>query len=182
MAGQSPVLVVVLVNTNFPRQHSKLFNSDNAIPVKKDTMPNFASLFKAEIARISRKEIRVETERLQGMVAQGRKDISALKQQVATLEKLVKKAAVSAGKSRPSPTPGDQSVETKIRFSPARLKAFREKMELTANELAGMAGVSGQSIYKWEAKKAYPRAKQLVVLDALMKLSKSAIAARSSKD
>lgn len=143
-------------------------------------MPNFASLFKAEIARISRKEIRVETERLQGMVAQGRKDISALKQQVAALEKLVKKAWAVSSKSRPSSTAYDGSVETNSRFSAARLRSFREKMGLTANELAGLVGVSGQSIYKWEAEKAYPRAKQLEVLSAAMKLSKSAIAKKLS--
>lgn len=146
-------------------------------------MPNIATVMKAEIARISRKEIKTETERLQAAVAQGRKDIIALKRQVAALEKLVKQVTKKVGKALPA-SEAAVSVEPstpKIRFSPARLAAHRQKLGLTANEFGALVGVSGQSIYKWESEKAYPRAKQLGMLAGVMKLSKSEVTARLSE-
>lgn len=106
-------------------------------------MPNIATVLKSEIARISRKEIKTETERLQAAVAQGRKDIVALKRQVAALEKLVKQVTKKVGKALPA-SEAAVSVEPstpKIRFSPARLAAHRQKLGLTANEFGALVGV-----------------------------------------
>lgn len=109
-------------------------------------MPNIATVLKAGIARISRKEMKAETERLQAAVAQGRKDIIALKRQVAMLEKLVKQVTKKVVKVSPAPVEKAEPYAPKIRFSPARLAAHRQKLGLTANEFGAVVGVSGQSI------------------------------------
>ena len=143
-------------------------------------MPNIATVLKSEIARISRKEMKAETERLQAAVVQGRKDIVALKRQVAALEKLVKQVTKKVVKAAPAPVETAEPSAPKIRFSPARLAAHRQKLGLTANEFGALVGVSGQSIYKWEMEKAQPRAKQLGLLAVAMKLPKSEVMARLS--
>lgn len=153
---------------------------DNIGSNQKGSMPNIATVLKSEIARISRKEMKAETKRLQAAVAQGRKDIVALKRQVATLEKLVKQVTKKVVKVSPAPVEKAEPSAPKIRFSPARLVAHRQKLGLTANEFGALVGVSGQSIYKWEMEKAYPRAKQLGLLAVAMKLSKSEVMAKLS--
>ena len=171
--------------TNYPASNWPLAggfktSGDNISINLKDAMPNIATVLKAEIARISRKEMKAETERLQAAVAQGRKDIAALKRQVATLERLVKQVTKKVGKESPLTVDKAEPSTPKIRFSPARLAAHRQKLGLTANEFGALVGVSGQSIYKWETEKAYPRAKQLGLLAVAMKLSKSEAMAKLS--
>ena len=50
-------------------------------------MPDIAAVLKEEIARLARKEVRSQTEGLKKASAQYRRDIAALKRQVAELER-----------------------------------------------------------------------------------------------
>ena len=52
-------------------------------------MPNFNAIFKAEVARLARKEIRAELGPTKKTAAQLRHDVAALKRQVTALEKKV---------------------------------------------------------------------------------------------
>ena len=53
-------------------------------------MPNLASVLKAEVARIARKEVRGQTDALKKTVASQRSDIAALKRRLQDLEKSLK--------------------------------------------------------------------------------------------
>jgi DNA-binding XRE family transcriptional regulator len=62
---------------------------------------------------------------------------------------------------------------TPIRCSePNGLASHRKRLDLSAENLGKLLGVSGQTIYHWEAGKARPRASQMPAIAALRKLGK----------
>ncbi|WP_425250881.1 helix-turn-helix domain-containing protein [Geothrix mesophila] len=61
---------------------------------------------------------------------------------------------------------------TRIRFSAKRLAQQRQKLGLSAADVGLLLGVSGQSIYHWEAEKSRPWQAQLQAIAALSKLGK----------
>lgn len=150
-------------------------------------MPNLANVIKVEIARISRKEARSETTPLQLAVTKSKRDIALLKRQVEALHKQLhqtQKALAKIASSSTALKPTTKGVNTasepettgkspKVRFSAERLKAHREKLSLSAQEYGQLVGASGQSIYKWETERAFPRARQLAGIAEVFKLSKA---------
>ena len=140
------------------------------------TLPNIASVFKSEISRVARKEARAETSGIKKSSSQHRSDIAALKRRLAALEQTVKQLGKTA---RPKPTREAQEAKVSgIRFSAARLTAQRERLGLTAAELAKLLGVSYQSIHKWEREISSPRASQLALIATLTALGKKSAVAR----
>lgn len=140
-------------------------------------MPNLASALKSEIARVARKELRDEIQHLRKASAQYRSDIAALKRRIATLERQVKSGSRASRRAADDDeAEGDGSP--KLRFSASRLAGLRTKLGLSAEAMGKLIGVTGQSIYKWEAGKARPRAGQLPAIAAVRKLGKREAAAR----
>jgi hypothetical protein len=142
----------------------------------KQNMPNIASVLRGEISRIARKEIKAETESLKKQSTQHRSQIAALKRQVAALEKLLRRQSNGA-RTAPAPVPDGQSARTGLRFRSKGFAAHRQRLGLSAAQAGALLGVSGQTIYHWEAGKAKPRASQLPRIDALRKLTKKSAAA-----
>jgi DNA-binding transcriptional regulator YiaG len=140
-------------------------------------MPNIASVLKEEIARLARKELKGESQQLKKASAQYRSDIAALKRRVTDLERQLGHVAKSAPRAAQSSAEGE-SVEAGHRFSAKGLSKLRQRLELSAGDLAKLIGVSGQSIYKWEAGKARPRAAQIAAIAAVRGLSKKAADAK----
>lgn len=138
-------------------------------------MPDIASVFKSEIARIARKELRAETERLRAASAQYRTEIAALKRRLASLEKQLSNGARKKAVEAPA-SDGDEAVA--IRFSAKRLRANRERLGLSAADFGALAGVSGQTIYNWESETTRPRGNQLPAIAALRGIGKREAAAR----
>lgn len=133
-------------------------------------MPNFASLLKDEIARLSRKEIRKLVDPLKKQVAAQRHEIAALKRDRDGLKREIAGLAKTA---RSSKAPASEAVaESKFRFSAAGLRALRTKLGLSAEGFGQLVGVSGQSVYNWELQKAHPRAAQLQQIAALRGVGK----------
>lgn len=141
-------------------------------------MPNVASILKDEIARVARKELRAEIEPLKRASAQHRGSIAALKREIATLQKQLKKASWATAKSRDEGEGEGDAEGPRRRFSAARLAAHRQKLGLSAAEYGKLAGVSGQSIYKWEQGGTRPRATQLESLAKVRALGKREARAR----
>jgi DNA-binding transcriptional regulator YiaG len=141
-------------------------------------MPNIASILKAEISRVARKEVRAEIETLKKASFTYRASIAQLRRQVNALEKELRHAA--KGAARPAAAPDDAAAGTKRRFSATRLAAHRAKFGLSAASYGQLVGVSGQTIYQWEQGKARPRAAQLDRLAAVRDLSAREIAERLS--
>jgi DNA-binding transcriptional regulator YiaG len=141
-------------------------------------MPNIASVLKAEIARVARKEVRAQTEGLKKSSTSQRSDIAALKRQVKELEKALRRvgrAAPKAAAGRPS-EPADDAGDH--RFSAKGFASHRRRLGLSAADVGLLLGTSGQTIYHWETGKARPRAGALAGIVALRALGKREALAR----
>ena len=140
-------------------------------------MPNIASVFKAEISRIARKELRTESDILKKAVASQRAEIANLKRRLQDLERVAKRlakgldvAATRAGTATRSPAA--EASETGLRFRAAGMAANRKRLGLSAQDFALLVGTTGQSVYAWEAGKARPRQEFLVAIAALRGIGK----------
>jgi DNA-binding transcriptional regulator YiaG len=133
-------------------------------------MPNIASVFKSEISRVARKEVRSEIESLRKAANGYRSDIAALKRRTQSLEQGLKQLL----KTRPvKPADAIEDAPSKaIRFSAKGLASQRKRLELSAEELSLLLNTSSQSIYNWEAGAVRPRAKHLPAISALKTLGK----------
>jgi DNA-binding transcriptional regulator YiaG len=138
-------------------------------------MPNFSSLFKEEVTRLARRQVRQEVESLKKASGQYRRDIAALKREVARLGRQA--ARGERVRSAAAETP-DSASGTKVRFVAKGLKSQRERLGLSAAEYAKLAQVSQQSIYNWESGSTRPRAEQIAVLASLRVLGRKAARAR----
>lgn len=133
-------------------------------------MTNIASVLKAEISRVARKEARAEVESLKKASTQYRTAIAQLRRDVADLQKQLKlaerekKAATRVGAAATDETPR--------RFSAARLAAHRAKLELSAASYGKLVGMSGATIYLWEQGKSRPNPDQLKRLAVVRALSR----------
>lgn len=125
-------------------------------------MPNIASILKAEISRVARKEVRTEIETLKRASTHHRASIAALRRQVEKLEKELRRATKVAARVSPEGDADDAGESGPARrFSASRLATHREKLGLSAAAYGKLVGVTGQTIYKWEQGKARPRKAQL---------------------
>jgi DNA-binding transcriptional regulator YiaG len=141
-------------------------------------MPNIATVLKEEIARVARKGVRGETQKLKSASTQYRADIVALKRRVLALEQQLRSLSKASSKRSASVAPVDAA--SALRFSAKGLAAKRRRLGLSAAEMASLLGVSAQSIYKWEDGKARPRASQLPAIADLRKIGKREATARLS--
>jgi DNA-binding XRE family transcriptional regulator len=139
-------------------------------------MPNIASALKGEISRIARKEMKADTESLKRQSSKQRSEIAALKRQILDLQKSLRglttgsrTASVIAVREEPS--------NGALRFRAKGFAAHRQRLGLSAAQAGALLGVSGQTIYHWEAGKAKPRSSQMQRIDALRKLTKKRAAA-----
>ena len=130
----------------------------------------FTKVFRDEISRLSRKEIRGETSSTKKAVAQFRRDIAELKRQVSSFDRRItalEKMEKQRLKSRPS-----KKLAKNARYSPAWLRSHRDKLGLSAGDYGRLVGVSAQTIYSWENEKSKPRQAQLAALVDVRALGK----------
>jgi DNA-binding transcriptional regulator YiaG len=66
----------------------------------------------------------------------------------------------------------------KVRFVAKGLVSLRKRLGLSATDFGRLVGVSGQSVYAWESKKATPRKAQLASIAALRNMGKREARAR----
>lgn len=135
-------------------------------------MANLGSVFKDEITRLARKEVRAQIEPLKKAAGIYRREIAELKRQVALLARQAK----AAGKARAMPA--EQPEPAATRFVAKGLRSLRARLGLSAAEFGKLAGASGQSVYNWESEKTVPRKSQLAVLAELRGLGKREAQAR----
>lgn len=140
-------------------------------------MTDIATILKAEITRLARKEIRKETAALKKLLAQHRTEIAQLKRQTRALELALKRA----GKERVVPKPSaTEDTSTKLRFSAKGFATLRQRLALSAEQVGLLVGTSSQSIYNWEGGKTKPRATHLPAIALLRTLGKKEAAAKAS--
>ena len=138
-------------------------------------MANIASVLKEEISRIARKELRSETDNLKKASGRYRSEIAALKRRIAELEQQVARLAKTA--CRPAPAAPVEEPASRSRYSPKVLRTQRERLGLSAAELARMFDVSAQTIYNWEAGTTRPKPVQIAAIATLRKLGKREVQA-----
>jgi DNA-binding transcriptional regulator YiaG len=136
-------------------------------------MPNIATVLKSEIARLARKEVRAETEALKKATTRYRSEIAELKRQLSGMQRQLKSLANGRGRaSAPAAAADDGDSQEARRFSAKGLASHRRRLGLSAEAFGTLVGVTGQSIYKWEAGKARPRASQMAAIAELRTLGK----------
>jgi DNA-binding transcriptional regulator YiaG len=139
-------------------------------------MPNITAAIKTEIERLSKKVVRQTVDPLASASKSYRREISALKKQVGTLEKEVAKlrraTAPKVSKDAAAET------ETNFRFVAKGFKSLRERLGLSAEDFGLLLGASAQSVYNWEHGKTTPRATQLPAIAALRGIGKKQALAR----
>lgn len=132
------------------------------------TMPNIASVLKAEITRIARKELRAEIEGLKKASTAHRSEIAALKKRCQSLEQELRRVGKAQPKPESLPT---EAADSAPRFSAKGLASQRKRLELSADSLGLLLGTSGQSVYNWE-NGVRPRGAHVKAIAALKSLSK----------
>jgi DNA-binding transcriptional regulator YiaG len=132
-------------------------------------MPNIANILKLEISRIARKEVRGETQSLKKAVVAYRTEIASLKRRAKDLEDQLRQLNKSSSKARAAPDA--ETIAQGARFSAKALASQRRRLNLSADRLGLLIGVSGQSIYNWEQGTATPHAKYLPAIAALKSLA-----------
>jgi DNA-binding transcriptional regulator YiaG len=140
-------------------------------------MPNIASLLKAEIARVARKEVRASAQTIQSATSKQRSEIVALKRKIDALEKQVRRLSKGVTAKR-SAAMDEEDTGVKQRFNAKGFASMRKRLGLSAADMGLVLGVSGQSIYKWEDGKARPRAKQIAAIASIRGLGKKVVMAQ----
>jgi DNA-binding transcriptional regulator YiaG len=116
-------------------------------------MPNFSQVIKAEMARISRREIKIAANQIRSSTIILKKTAANLKRRLAALESDVKRLTAFHNilqAERKSQTV--QASDTKARITAKGVRALRSKLGLSQDSFAKLLGVSSQAIYIMEHK------------------------------
>ena len=139
-------------------------------------MPNIAAVFKEEILRLARKEIRSQTNVLRKASAQYRKDIAEMKRRVADLQRKVSPIEKQVLKDVSSQVPEVDAEH--VRFTATGLRSQRKRLGLSAGDYGKLIGVTDQTIYNWEHETARPRKQQVALIASLRHMGKREALAR----
>jgi DNA-binding transcriptional regulator YiaG len=117
-------------------------------------MPNLSQILKAEIARLSRKEIRASVSPLRSSNFTLKRTVAELKKKIAILESNSKRLAAMQSdiKEKTGESAAAQGADGKIRITSKTVKSLRNKLGLSQDSFASLLGVSGQSVYVMERK------------------------------
>jgi DNA-binding XRE family transcriptional regulator len=141
-------------------------------------MPNIAAVFKTEIARIARKELKSQVSDLKKASTQHRAQIAAQRKRIESLERQLKRLGKGTPRAaRASEDDGDDGAPSH-RFSAKGFATLRKRLGISAAAMGQLIGVTGQSVYKWELGKARPRARQVAAIAALRGVGKREVNAR----
>ena len=131
-------------------------------------MPNINAVINEQIRRLAQ-EIRANTKTIKRATGHYRRDIAALKRQMAQLLKQI--ALLQKQAPKPIITPTPEAVQN-ARLRIDGLKEHRTRLGLSAKDYGKLIGVSGLTIYNWEAGKAKPRRSQLPGIVAVRGIGK----------
>lgn len=135
-------------------------------------MPNIGVVLKDEITRLAKKVLKSQIGPLQASSAAQRRHIAAMKRQIAALEKEVARLRKApTGRSTVAAASAGEEQQP-LRFQAKGLRSLRARLGLSAEDFGKLAGVSGQSVYNWEAEKTVPRRAQLQSLSQLRGIGK----------
>jgi len=132
-----------------------LVKRDTVYPEMKgaDTMSNVVKVFKAEIARISKREAKSATHGLGKSTTWLRKTVADLKRRLVLLEKDNKRLVAAIKKYQVAqPDKFDTEEGQKARFTSRGIRALRKKLRLSQADLGKLLGTTPHAVYLWEKK------------------------------
>lgn len=145
-------------------------------------MPNIGVVLKDEIIRLAKKVMKSQVAPLQANSAAHRRHIAAMKRQISALEKEVARLRKGVRMSPAAAAkPGEDSNQP-LRFQAKGLRSLRARLGVSAEDFGKLIGVSGQSVYNWEAEKTVPRRAQLQSLSRLRGLGKREVTKMLASD
>jgi DNA-binding transcriptional regulator YiaG len=139
-------------------------------------MPNIAVMFRQEITRLARREIRSQTQGLRKASAQFRRDVAELKRNNAKLKSEVARLERRVGKDA-APAIAETEL-TKVRFAARSVISHRRSLGISAADYGRLVGVTGHTIYQWEHGTSRPRRARLAAFAAIRRQSKAEVLAR----
>lgn len=134
-------------------------------------MANIISVINDQIRRLARREITAQTKTLRKLNAGHRRDIAALKRQMAAMAKAVG-FLERQEKRRVGEQPAIAPEAEGLRFRADGLRSHRAKLGLSAALYGKLVGVTGQTIYDWEAGTSRPRQQQVARVAAVRGIGK----------
>jgi len=143
-------------------------------------MPNVLPALNEHIRRITRREIRAQTIKTKKSGAQHRRDIAALKRLAKSLATRLT-TIERHGRGMPPLAKSTGPIEN-LRFRADGFKTHRSKVGLSAKDYGKLIGVSGLTVYNWEAGKSKPRRRHLPAIAALRGLGKREVIAKLRGD
>jgi len=115
-------------------------------------MPNIAQAIKAEISRISRKEVKASVNPLRSSVFILKRTVAELRRKAAALEAENKRfSALLKDRKLPQVSPEEAR---KARVTSKSVKALRAKLGISQESLAKLLSISSQAVYAMEKKGA----------------------------
>jgi len=142
-------------------------------------MTSFNIALKSEIARVARKELKMELTALRKANASHRSEIAVLKRGLKSLRSQVSLNERAIRKVMPEVQPEPKKSSARpASFNAKAFAAKRAKLGLSQSEMAQLLEASALSVYKWESGKVQPRAAQLGRILAIQKMGKREATAR----
>ncbi|MCG3136519.1 MAG: hypothetical protein HJJLKODD_00353 [Phycisphaerae bacterium] len=133
-------------------------------------MANLAKVFKEEIRRLARKEVRQNIIAVKRLSTQHRRHLAELRRLQQQLVRRINQLESRSGKRQVDAS--DDSDSSNVRYSAKWVKAHRDRLGLSAADYGRLLGVSGLTIYNWEKEKSKPRRKQLQALATIRTIRK----------
>jgi DNA-binding transcriptional regulator YiaG len=115
-------------------------------------MANVVKALKAEIARISRKEVKTAIGDIGKSQTNLKKILADLKKRVASLERENKRLTKEASKQKAPSVEKLPEQQEKARFTSKGIHSLRSRLGLTQAEFAKLVGATTHSVYLWEKK------------------------------
>lgn len=144
-------------------------------------MSKFVQLFKAEISRLARHEVKVMTAATRKATSAYRTEIASLKREVAKLRRelgAVRKAAGKAVRATGQDVKLTPTTRTRS-WTASRIAGQRKRLGLTQAEFGKLCGgMSGVTVLNWEKGAASPRAAARARLNEVAKLGRREARAR----
>ena len=143
-------------------------------------MPDVMSVLKAEITRLARKEIKDELKSVKKASAEQRKSIVELRREVLALQKGMGRLQKEIDKLQP-----EEEETSEGWMSGKGVLAMRKRLGITQMDLVELAGVSHQSIVRWEqteGKIKFKSGETLAVLKEIKAMTKTEAWAKLGKE
>lgn len=133
-------------------------------------MPNMGQVLKNEMVRLSTKTTKSSFTPLKKEVISLKREVSSQRKTIQQLERAMKKLLTEAGKRREATVQATDEEVQASRITAGWVARLREKLGLTREEFAALAGVSSNTVYLWESGRTKPRAEAKAALIGMRKL------------